>query len=92
MCILQLHSLVNVFKNALRELFVICQIIEPKLRSPKWISTSATVENGKIELAKYSSAEYHVNTSVSPVRFHVSIHMPRKCQIFILTYIHVGVM
>lgn len=45
------------------------QIIKPKKRSPRWISTS--VLDGPSELKDYSSAEYHVNNLLSPVRFQV---------------------
>lgn len=45
------------------------QVIKPKKRSPKWISTSVPEARWGEELAKYSSADYHVNNLVSAVLF-----------------------
>lgn len=46
------------------------KVIEsPKLRSPRWISTSIPESQRDSELAQFSSAEYHVNNLVSPVLF-----------------------
>ncbi|CAL1537406.1 unnamed protein product [Lymnaea stagnalis] len=45
------------------------KVIKPKKRSPKWISTSVPEARWGEELAKYSSADYHVNNLVSAVLF-----------------------
>ncbi|XP_035824591.1 fatty acid synthase-like [Aplysia californica] len=45
------------------------QVITPKKRSPKWVSTSVPEARWGEELAQYSSAEYHVNNLVSAVLF-----------------------
>ncbi|KAM8836140.1 fatty acid synthase [Spinachia spinachia] len=45
-------------------------IKEPRLRSPRWVSTSIPGSQWDSPLAQYSSAEYHVNNLVSPVLFH----------------------
>jgi len=43
------------------------------MRSRKWISTSVTDDKLNTDLAKYSSADYHVNNMVSPVLFHSAL-------------------
>lgn len=45
------------------------KFINPKERSSKWISTSVPEARWGEDLAKYSSADYHVNNLVSPVLF-----------------------
>ncbi|KAL6094787.1 fasn [Pungitius sinensis] len=45
-------------------------IKEPRLRSPRWVSTSIPQSQWDSPLAQYSSADYHVNNLVSPVLFH----------------------
>ncbi|XP_048000881.1 fatty acid synthase-like [Leguminivora glycinivorella] len=42
---------------------------EPTPRSARWLSTSLPAEQWDSDLAKFSSAEYHVNNLVSPVLF-----------------------
>lgn len=44
-------------------------IKEPKLRSPKWISSSLPESEWNSDLAKYSSPEYHTNNLLSSVLF-----------------------
>lgn len=44
-------------------------IPNPKPRSTKWCSTSVPMDNWSDPLARYSSAEYHVNNFLSPVLF-----------------------
>ncbi|CAL8305722.1 unnamed protein product [Boreogadus saida] len=44
-------------------------IVEPRRRSPRWVSTSIPQEDWGTPLALYSSADYHVNNLVSPVLF-----------------------
>ncbi|XP_053606924.1 fatty acid synthase-like [Plodia interpunctella] len=44
-------------------------IPNPKPRSSKWISSSLPQDKWDSELARLSSAEYHVNNLLSPVRF-----------------------
>ncbi|KAG8446408.1 hypothetical protein GDO86_014021 [Hymenochirus boettgeri] len=44
-------------------------VITPKPRSHRWVSTSIPESQWKCDLAKFSSAEYHVNNLVSPVLF-----------------------
>ena len=41
----------------------------PIKRSKRWISSSIPAVNWETSLAKYSSADYHVNNVVSPVLF-----------------------
>lgn len=55
-----------------------CQVIKvPKARSARWISTSIPQAKWDSELAKHSSAEYHVNNLVSPVLFQEGLqHIP----------------
>uniref|UniRef100_A0A0N4ZTR7 Fatty acid synthase n=1 Tax=Parastrongyloides trichosuri TaxID=131310 RepID=A0A0N4ZTR7_PARTI len=45
----------------------------PKERSSKWISTSIPESEWDTELAKTSSAEYHVNNACSPVLFYSAL-------------------
>ncbi|XP_065221120.1 fatty acid synthase-like isoform X2 [Planococcus citri] len=47
-------------------------IPEPKLRSKKWICTSAPEHKWDNEEIKYSSAEYHTNNLLNPVYFEES--------------------
>lgn len=49
------------------------KFIVPKKRSPRWISTSIPEDRWDTELAKYSSADYHVNNLVSPVLFQEAL-------------------
>ncbi|XP_065221125.1 fatty acid synthase-like isoform X2 [Planococcus citri] len=44
-------------------------IPEPKLRSEKWICTSAPEQNWDSEEVRFSSAEYYVNNMMNPVYF-----------------------
>nr|CAD7431570.1 unnamed protein product [Timema monikensis] len=46
--------------------------LDPKPRSPKWISSSVPENEWETPLAKYSSAEYHTNNLLSPVLFEES--------------------
>ncbi|KAM6951887.1 fatty acid synthase [Aplochiton taeniatus] len=50
-------------------------IKEPRLRSPRWISTSIPQSEWESPLALYSSADYHVNNLVSPVLFQEGLNM-----------------
>lgn len=51
---------------------------EPKLRSSKWISTSAPENSWDTDAAKYSSAEYHTNNLLGSVLFEEgSNHIPK---------------
>ncbi|XP_065219670.1 fatty acid synthase-like [Planococcus citri] len=49
-------------------------IPEPKIRSKKWISTSALEHNWDNEEVKYCSAEYQSNNFVNPVYFEEGCH------------------
>ena len=49
------------------------KFIAPKKRSSRWISTSIPEDKWDTELAKYSSADYHVNNLVSPVLFQEAL-------------------
>lgn len=50
----------------------------PRLRSPKWISTSAPESKWNLEEARYSSAEYHTNNLLGSVLFEEgSKHIPK---------------
>uniref|UniRef100_UPI00398F77C5 fatty acid synthase n=1 Tax=Pristiophorus japonicus TaxID=55135 RepID=UPI00398F77C5 len=52
-------------------------ITDPKRRSARWISTSIPESKWHSDLAKYSSAEYHVNNLVCPVLFQEGLqHIP----------------
>ncbi|GAB1597533.1 fatty acid synthase-like, partial [Argonauta hians] len=46
------------------------KIIVPKMRTSRWISTSIPAEKWDTQLAKFSSASYHVNNLLSPVLFY----------------------
>lgn len=48
-------------------------IKKPKMRSPRWVTTSVTEDKLDTDLAKYCSAEYHVNNLTSPVLFHEAL-------------------
>ncbi|XP_060080138.1 fatty acid synthase-like [Ylistrum balloti] len=53
------------------------RVIVPKERGSTWISSSIPEDRWGTELAKYSSAEYHVNNLVSPVLFQEALrHVP----------------
>uniref|UniRef100_A0A8C2UDF0 Fatty acid synthase n=1 Tax=Coturnix japonica TaxID=93934 RepID=A0A8C2UDF0_COTJA len=54
-------------------------IPRPKPRSARWISTSIPESQWQSDLAKNSSAEYHVNNLVNPVLFHEGLkHIPEN--------------
>lgn len=54
-------------------------IKQPRLRSKKWISSSIPEENWHTDLAKYSSADYHVNNLCSAVLFQEALsHVPEN--------------
>lgn len=54
-------------------------IPHPKPRSARWISTSIPESEWQSDLARYSSAEYHVNNLVNPVLFHEGLkHVPEN--------------
>nr|XP_002738672.1 PREDICTED: fatty acid synthase-like [Saccoglossus kowalevskii] len=59
-------------KNALMKV-----IKNPRQRSPRWISSSIPQDDWNTKLAKYSSADYHVNNLVNPVLFQEALsHVP----------------
>ncbi|KFP01543.1 Fatty acid synthase [Calypte anna] len=67
-------SIAPVLLSALKKV-----IPHPKPRSARWISTSIPESQWQSDLAKYSSAEYHVNNLVSPVLFHEGLkHIPEN--------------
>ncbi|XP_053392677.1 fatty acid synthase-like [Mercenaria mercenaria] len=52
-------------------------IRSPKERSARWISSSIRETNWSSDLARFSSADYHVNNLVSPVLFQEALkHVP----------------
>ncbi|XP_060583977.1 fatty acid synthase-like [Ruditapes philippinarum] len=54
-------------------------IKNPKERSARWISSSIPEANWSTDLAKHSSADYHVNNLVSPVLFQEALkHVPNN--------------
>ncbi|NXD41691.1 FAS synthase, partial [Copsychus sechellarum] len=54
-------------------------IPRPKPRSARWISTSIPESQWQGDLARNSSAEYHVNNLVNPVLFHEGLkHIPEN--------------
>ncbi|NXO90855.1 FAS synthase, partial [Certhia brachydactyla] len=54
-------------------------IPRPKPRSARWISTSIPESQWQGDLARHSSAEYHVNNLVNPVLFHEGLkHIPEN--------------
>lgn len=48
-------------------------IAEPKLRSPKWLSTSVPIEDRQSPAAIYSCPEYHLNNLLCPVLFEEAL-------------------
>ena len=56
----------------------VLQVIkENRVRTPRWVSSSIPEDRWDSELAKYSSADYHVNNLVSPVLFQEALqHVP----------------
>jgi len=52
---------------------------EPKLRSPRWISSSVPEERWDTDECKYSAPTYYVTNLVSPVLFHEALkHVPKN--------------
>lgn len=45
----------------------------PKLRSPKWKSSTYAEDKWNTEEAQYSSVDYHLNNITNPVMFHGAI-------------------
>ncbi|XP_039571793.1 fatty acid synthase [Passer montanus] len=67
-------SIAPALLNALKKV-----IPRPKPRSARWISTSIPESQWQGDLAKNSSAEYHVNNLVNPVLFHEGLkHVPEN--------------
>ncbi|PKU32508.1 fatty acid synthase [Limosa lapponica baueri] len=67
-------SIAPVLLSALKKV-----IPHPKPRSARWISTSIPESQWQSDLARYSSAEYHVNNLVNPVLFHEGLkHIPEN--------------
>uniref|UniRef100_A0A8C0FTU5 Fatty acid synthase n=1 Tax=Bubo bubo TaxID=30461 RepID=A0A8C0FTU5_BUBBB len=67
-------SIAPVLLSALKKV-----IPHPKPRSARWISTSIPESQWQSDLARNSSAEYHVNNLVSPVLFHEGLkHVPEN--------------
>ncbi|XP_030143528.4 fatty acid synthase [Taeniopygia guttata] len=67
-------SIAPALLNALRKV-----IPHPKRRSARWISTSIPESQWQGDLARNSSAEYHVNNLVNPVLFHEGLkHVPEN--------------
>ncbi|XP_055553792.1 fatty acid synthase [Falco cherrug] len=67
-------SIAPVLLSALQKI-----IPHPKPRSARWISTSIPESQWQSELARNSSAEYHVNNLVNPVLFHEGLkHVPEN--------------
>ncbi|KAF1419112.1 Fatty acid synthase, partial [Spheniscus mendiculus] len=65
-------SIAPVLLSALKKV-----IPQPKPRSARWISTSIPESQWQSDLARHSSAEYHVNNLVNPVLFHEGLkHVP----------------
>jgi fatty acid synthase len=57
-------------------------INSPKKRSEKWLSTSASNENSKIDGLNFASSKYFVNNLLSPVYFHEAMQrLPDNCVI-----------
>ncbi|NXI15750.1 FAS synthase, partial [Irena cyanogastra] len=67
-------SIAPALLNALKKV-----IPHPKPRSARWISTSIPESQWQGDLARNSSAEYHVNNLVNPVLFHEGLkHIPEN--------------
>lgn len=67
-------------KNLSEHIFL--QVIKPKPRSKKWISSSIPEKGWESNMAQYSSAEYHVNNLVSPVLFQEALkHVPDNANV-----------
>ncbi|XP_065204931.1 fatty acid synthase-like [Planococcus citri] len=58
-------------------------IPEPKLRSNKWICSSAPSNQWNLDAVRYSSAEYHTNNLLNPVYFEESCQYIPKDAILI---------
>lgn len=53
------------------------QVIQPKVRTGRWVSSSIPESRWDTDLARFSSPEYHVNNLVSPVLFQEALqHVP----------------
>ncbi|XP_046335907.1 fatty acid synthase-like [Haliotis rufescens] len=58
---------------------VLDKVIKPKRRSERWVSSSVPEEEWQTDMARFSSAEYHVNNLVSPVLFQEALqHVPNN--------------
>uniref|UniRef100_A0A913I721 Fatty acid synthase n=1 Tax=Strongyloides stercoralis TaxID=6248 RepID=A0A913I721_STRER len=64
----QMYQVKDAMLNAMKQ-----AVLEPKERSSKWISTSIPESEWDSDLAKTSSAEYHVNNACSPVLFYSAL-------------------
>uniref|UniRef100_A0A0N5CAY3 Fatty acid synthase n=1 Tax=Strongyloides papillosus TaxID=174720 RepID=A0A0N5CAY3_STREA len=64
----QMYPVRDAMLNAMKK-----AVLEPKERSSKWISTSIPESEWESDLAKTSSAEYHVNNACSPVLFYTAL-------------------
>ncbi|XP_054155200.1 fatty acid synthase-like [Oppia nitens] len=58
-------------------------ITDPKVRSPRWLSSSVPESRWGEDLAKYSAPAYYVNNLTSPVLFHEAIQLVPKNAIVI---------
>lgn len=73
------YAALRLFMSSVVTVSCVClQVIkEPRPRSNRWVSSSIPQANWDTELARYSSAEYHVNNLVSPVLFQEALeHIP----------------
>lgn len=58
-------------------------VLKPKPRSPKWVSSSVPEERWNEDSAKYSAPAYYVNNLVSPVLFQEALKFVPKNGVFI---------
>ena len=59
--------------------FIFLQVITPKPRTKRWISSSIPESDWHTNLAQFSSADYHVNNLMSPVLFQEGLqHVPKN--------------
>ncbi len=62
-------------------------IKESRPRTKRWISSSIPESRWNTDLAKYSSAAYHVNNLVSPVLFQEALQV-RISGVLVLDQVH----
>lgn len=63
-------------------MYLFLQVLKPKPRTSKWISSSIPEARWHTDLAKMASADYLVNNLVSPVLFQEALkHIPSNAMV-----------